>query len=299
MRTLLVGYGYWGKIIENYIIKNKDFELIDIYYRTKYKNQSLEEILDKEKIEAVFICTPIETHYGICKICIKRKIHVFCEKPLCKSSAENIKLYNLTKEYNVVLYTDYIYCISSSINYIKNKIDKIGALNNIRFQLSQFGNFYQNDDVWDVLGVHYFSILFYLFPSLTVSNIEIKILHKNNTCHNKDESSFVIFETTNNTLIEIYVSIVSADKQRKIEISGDKGSILFDMLSKNSIIHLTYNEKNIALTNKEKYSFDENNNLVKALSDFSSCILNKDYKNNQRISTQTTKLLEKIHSYDN
>lgn len=41
-----------------------------------------EEMLKKESLDAVLICSPTPTHIPIIRECRKRDIHVFCEKPL-------------------------------------------------------------------------------------------------------------------------------------------------------------------------------------------------------------------------
>ena len=60
-----------------------------------------DEFLDK--IDAVYIATPHETHYDYAKRAILAGKHVLCEKPMVFKKAEAEELFKLAKEKNVVL----------------------------------------------------------------------------------------------------------------------------------------------------------------------------------------------------
>ena len=80
MKVALVGYGYWGKILRKYIDASPNFELTAITTKDDVISDpiftTLDEILENESIEAVFVCTPIDSHYDICKACLQRGKHV-------------------------------------------------------------------------------------------------------------------------------------------------------------------------------------------------------------------------------
>ena len=67
MKTLLIGNGYWGKII-----KNKLKNITDLLYTADSKD-NIEILLNNNNIDFVFVCTPTETHYDIVKKCILNK----------------------------------------------------------------------------------------------------------------------------------------------------------------------------------------------------------------------------------
>lgn len=56
-----------------------------------------------ENVEAVYIASPHETHYGYAKQAIEAGKHVLCEKPICLCSAQTEELYLLSQRQNVVL----------------------------------------------------------------------------------------------------------------------------------------------------------------------------------------------------
>ena len=108
MKCALIGYGYWGKILETYIHKSDFFQLKYIY-APSLKNITLQQILKDTEIECVFLATPTETHFNLIKECLRHKKHIFCEKPLVKTKKEMIVLWKLAEENQCCLYTDYIY----------------------------------------------------------------------------------------------------------------------------------------------------------------------------------------------
>lgn len=59
---------------------------------------SVTEMLNNEKLDAVHICTPNNTHYTLCKAVLEAGVNVFCEKPLANTSEEASKLVSLAAE---------------------------------------------------------------------------------------------------------------------------------------------------------------------------------------------------------
>jgi len=70
-------------------------------YGVKTATEDYEGFL--EKVNAVYIASPHETHYEYAKKAILAGKHVLCEKPLCFTKAEAIELFALAKEKKVVL----------------------------------------------------------------------------------------------------------------------------------------------------------------------------------------------------
>ena len=70
MRVALIGYGYWGRILRRYLDADPRIRLARICSRDIQPDglytDDLEEVLLDEGIEALFICTPIDTHFAIC-----------------------------------------------------------------------------------------------------------------------------------------------------------------------------------------------------------------------------------------
>ncbi len=67
----------------------------------------LEEMLDKEDLDAVFVCTPPFTHLSIARECVARKLGVFVEKPLAESCRSAMEMVYLVRSNDIVHATGY------------------------------------------------------------------------------------------------------------------------------------------------------------------------------------------------
>ncbi|MBS4931084.1 MAG: Gfo/Idh/MocA family oxidoreductase [Clostridiales bacterium] len=291
MKVALIGYGYWGKIIERYL-EQSEFELKFIYNKNRKENpkevDTLEIIWNDLEIRAVFICTPVDTHYILCKLALEHGKHVFCEKPTVKNLDEFNELYSLAYKNKKILYTDYIYMVSPSINYIKNIYHEIGKILYIRGEISQFGNFYENDTVYEVLGVHLVSAISYITgdtaKEINYSNyIEIK----------KAVTGNIKYTLTSGGKVEIFCNLIGDEKIRKLMIWGESGYIEFNMNSQPNVKVFFYNKSlrnSVSITKVMEKCFDEKNGIKIALSDFKQKILKLD-NTNMNISKEILKIL--------
>lgn len=58
-------------------------------------------IFNDDEIDAVFICTPTDTHVELIKKAAAAKKHIFCEKPISFSDEETVENYHIVKEAGV------------------------------------------------------------------------------------------------------------------------------------------------------------------------------------------------------
>ena len=63
----------------------------------------LDDLINDKNIDAVYVCTPNETHYEIVKKCLLSGKHVLCEKPMFSTIDELNELYELAYSKNLVL----------------------------------------------------------------------------------------------------------------------------------------------------------------------------------------------------
>lgn len=292
MDCALIGYGYWGHIIEKYIRESQRFNLIEICEPLKDKTINPEGILNR--IDCAFVCTPTENHFAIVEKLLINKVHVFCEKPLCKNLKDTKYLINLACEKNRILFADYIYMVSPSIQYMKQYLHALGKILYIDMHIKQFGRFYKNEHVYETIGVHMLSVLNYLFDSQAINVTHID----NITCTSERyvQSGIVYFETSG-IRGKIECDLLAEKKERTIKISCENGLLIFDMLTDNTLKVIEYIDEN----NQKKQSllsqkaFDENNNLKYMLDLFADIIDKKrDQSQNTNITLGVAKVLEDI-----
>jgi len=276
MKTAIIGYGYWGKILRYYIEENSNFSLVKIYDpKLKTKNifsNRIDDILEKD-IKAVFICTPINTHFILSKLMLNNNKHVFCEKPITRNSKDVEELIKISKKKEKVIQTDFTFLQSKSIKKMKELISKIGQIYIASFSMKQYGKFYKENNVYEILGSHMISILYYLFDNM---NLNFKFIDYYLNKENKPEIGDILFNA-NKLNGNISLSLHSPYKERKIVLKGEKGILCYDPLKKNSLKYYSISKDKIILNNT--FNFDEKNNLRYSIKNFYSVIKRQEESN--------------------
>lgn len=108
----LVGYGRWGKILKKSLSKFSEIIFVSNTKNT-YKI--------KKKIDYCFVATTDSSHFKIAKYFLKKKVPVFCEKPLSKNLQQCITLLKLSKKKRTPIFIDHIEYFKKRVINIKNK----------------------------------------------------------------------------------------------------------------------------------------------------------------------------------
>lgn len=286
----LIGYGYWGKLLAQYLEASNLFELKYIYSSKPGTPKGTSDIrsLSEKEIEAIFIASPGSTHYDYTKTFLNEGKHVFCEKPLSSKTAEMEEVFNLAKEKNLALHINYIYLQSPSINFIKESLSEIGEIQHIEFLMKQYGKFYKKQNAFEVIGCHLLSVYFYLFPEVDTKDLSINFdpqVKKNSLFVQKLKLDSAHY----NALFD--VSLEHPEKQRGIHITGQKGIMSFNPESPNSVVIFGFQDQK--LIELDIKSFDEKNNISNALEYFAQ-VINHEKLGYESIVKKVSEILEKI-----
>lgn len=236
MNILLVGLGIQGKKRLKYF-SYKDKVITYDPFNKKADFQNIENI-DLEKINVVFICTPINQKEGLINLFIKKNINIFIEKPALTNVKKLEDLKNKLYKKKLCFYTAYNHRFEPNImqakkELIKKSIGKIYLINGI------YGNGTARDirnSIWKDtkkgiiydLGSHLIDILIYL--------IDIKdtkfYTNKNLSFENKYEDYYEIACNFKNIYINLETSYLSWKNKFNINIYGSKGSMHLSGLCK-------------------------------------------------------------------
>ena len=163
IKTGLIGYGYWGKIIESKLDSLSD----KIFIQTS-KNYDPSKF---SEVDWIFIATPFKTHYDIAKDCIQKQKNVFIEKPFCATVSQGEELISLAKQNNVSLCIDNVFLLRNELAYIKDQ-----TISSIKFYWHKNGPF--NDNLVNDLLYHDLYILTESVGYKKVSNINVSVNEK-------------------------------------------------------------------------------------------------------------------------
>ncbi len=108
------------------------------------------EMIEKEEIHAVHICTPNFLHYEMSKTALEKGIHVICEKPLATKTAEAEELVELAKKtglVNAVHFNLRYYPLVRQMKTMREK-GELGEIYSVIGSYLQDWLFYQTDYNW-------------------------------------------------------------------------------------------------------------------------------------------------------
>jgi scyllo-inositol 2-dehydrogenase (NADP+) len=101
---------------------------------TTYADYS--SLLKMKDLNAVLIATPTGHHANMVREALNKKLHIFCEKPLCLDAAESTSLTELAKDMGVVNQVGYHYRFVATFQEAKRLIDAgvLGKIHHVRVE---------------------------------------------------------------------------------------------------------------------------------------------------------------------
>lgn len=208
MKSVVIGLGYFGKIIKSKLEKNFNAEIITIDpYNTKADYKSLDEINFTDG--KWFVTSPASTHHSILVELFNKGVKdIWVEKPICPTLHETLDIF-AKKPDDVFLYCDFTWLQHNSIKTLgENK-----NIKHIEMKWLNDGSMIPNDvTIVSDLAIHPISILtFLLMKSLdTIKTIDI--------IYATDTSVLINGTSQNNITFNIEVSNSSLKKYRNISL---------------------------------------------------------------------------------
>ena len=239
LNVSIIGYGYWGsKLARNFqnssyfnILSISDIKKINLNL-VKKNLPTVECYLDYKKainnnlLDLVVISTPTSSHFKIAKYALDKSKHVLVEKPLCMSLKQVKILNKIARQKRKMIFVDYPFLFSGSINFIKKVIkkNKYGKILEIESFREQAPVRKDTNVIWD-LGTHDISILTYLLKS---KPLKIKSISAQNIKKGVCDRVYINLKYKNNLNVLIKNSWISPTKIRLIKVRFEKATLYCD-----------------------------------------------------------------------
>lgn len=245
----IVGIGGWGKNHVRVLATLKSEGIIDYVgiadisdellkkmkkmFSIDYATKDLRDLAENDSIDGIIIATPTPLHYEHAKIVLEHDKHVLVEKPLTSSINEAIELMHLAKEKRKIITVGFLLRFSPAILYARDAI-KRGVLGNIISISSKRTSLWPNRKL-DVeiirdLAIHDIDLVRFLTDTKPKSVFAIG----GSKVHGIIDHSAILFgyEKTDATKLPVLIeaSWVTPFKIRRLEITGDKGSAVIELL---------------------------------------------------------------------
>ncbi|MCU0568447.1 MAG: Gfo/Idh/MocA family oxidoreductase [Oculatellaceae cyanobacterium Prado106] len=196
------------------------------------------EAMGLRRVNAVAIATPAATHYGLIKEALQAGLHVLAEKPLTLDPAESWELCHLAQQQQRQLVIDHTYLFNPVVQRGKAAIQEalLGGLRYGYADRTHLGPIRQDvDALWD-LAIHDIAIFNYW---LNESPIQVQAQGTVWLQPKADPQQFlkglsdlVWVRLTYPSGFQAFIHLCwsNPDKQRRLCVVGDRGSLIFDEL---------------------------------------------------------------------
>lgn len=238
----VIGCGYWGpNLIRNFVVcpetkliwvcdlDEKRLKKVANPYPGLRQTTDFKDMLADDKVEAVAIATPVNTHFSIAKACLESGKHLLLEKPLASSVAQGEKLIEVAKKNKLQIMCDHTFCYTAAVRKIKEIIQS-GSLGELLYFDSvrvNLGLFQQDVNVvWD-LAPHDLSIVDFVVDEKPVLISAHGVSHAGNGIEN---IAYISLGYRNRFIAHFHVNWLSPVKIRMTMIAGSEKMLVWNDL---------------------------------------------------------------------
>ena len=239
----LIGAGRWGPNVIgafNHINGAKLVKVADpnqealanlkIKFPEVNTTQSSGEIFEDQKIDAVAICTPVETHTNLVRSALEQGKHVFVEKPFGHDFQECLSLCRLAEEKGLSIVVGHVFLFNASILALKKILNsgEIGEVLHIEAHRTNLGPVRKDvNAVWDLTS-HDLSIFDFLLDDLPT---EVSCLGSCKLDPKNEDTSYTTFKYNGGILAHAHASWLNPRKVRQITVICSKKMAIWDDLN--------------------------------------------------------------------
>lgn len=238
----IIGCGYWGpNLVRTFVeiggasvrgVADRDRERLDRvanrYPDVRVLTEDFHDMFE-QRLDAVVVCTPPETHYDIVRACLERGLDVLVEKPLATSPEHARELVDLAERRGRILMVGHIGVYTPAVTELRSMI-AAGALGDIAYIDAVrvgLGLFRSNLNViWD-LAPHDIAILMYLLGESpkSVSTRGIGCVEPSN-----EDVAYLTLSFPSGVLAHVRLSWLDPCKTRRVTVVGKQKMVVYDDL---------------------------------------------------------------------
>lgn len=185
-------------------------------------------------LEAVVIATPASTHYPMIQAALKAGLHVLSEKPLTLDSNRSATLCQLATTQQRQLMVDHTYLFHPAVQRGRELCQQIGPLRYGYATRTNLGPVRSDADVFWDLAIHDVSILNYWLGQSPLAVAAWGSVWLQTKTETKLRDAGWLRLTYPNLIgstpleVMVHVSWANPDRQRRLALVGDRGTLVFD-----------------------------------------------------------------------
>ena len=239
MRVGLVGLGYWGPNLLRVLYEHEGADVVWICdidesrlhrfarrYPTVGATTSYDALLADPGLDAIFIATPVFTHFELASRSLEAGKHTFVEKPLAPSPEEADQLMDLAADRGLTLMCGHTFLYSPPVRMVRQMLET-NALGDLYFISSSRVNLglHQPDVsvIWD-LGPHDFAILLYWLGEMPSS---VRAQGRDSIVPGIPDVAFITLTFPNGLLVNVELSWLAPSKLRRTVLVGSDKMVVY------------------------------------------------------------------------
>jgi predicted dehydrogenase len=236
----VVGLGYWGPNLLRVLAEMADVRVkwicdlerqrLDRFgrrYPASAATRRVDDLFEDPEVDAVFLATPVFTHFDLASRALRAGKHTFVEKPLAPSGEMAEALRVLAQEQDLRLMCGHTFIYSPPVRALKRLLDR-GRLGTVFFISSSRVNLglHQPDVsvVWD-LGPHDFSILLYWLDEMPSS---VRAVGRDSIVHGIPDVAFITLAFPSGIVASVELSWLAPSKLRRTVVVGSEKMVVYD-----------------------------------------------------------------------
>jgi predicted dehydrogenase len=260
LRIAMMGVGRWGSHLLRNFLQNPNVTVsavIDPWQPNLQRSQETfaaiaphdtqwltdwQMALNGLELDAIVVATPAETHYAVIHAALSKGLHVLAEKPLTLTVRESLELCALAQRNNVQLVVDHTYLFNPAIIRGRRAIQDLGNLRYGYATRTHLAPVRQDvDALWD-LAIHDIAIL-----NHWLGDRPVRVMARGQGWLQTEKQTelspkgladtiWATLEYSNGFCADLHFSWLNCDKQRRMAIVGDRGTLIFDELATEPLV---------------------------------------------------------------
>jgi len=242
VRVAAVGCGYWGPNVIRNLDALPGFELrwvcdadpdrlqpVAARHPAARATRRIDDIFEDPGVDAVYLATPVSTHFELTKRALLAYKQVLLEKPLATTVQQAEELAELAASRRLTLMVGHTFVFSPPVRKVKELIDAglVGPIYYIETTRVNLGLFQKDVSVlWD-LGPHDLSILMYWLGEVPVT---VSARGRSYLGEPLEDVAFMTLEFPSGILAQVQLSWLAPSKLRRTSIVGRQRMIVYDDL---------------------------------------------------------------------
>ena len=176
------------------------------------------------------IAAPTGFHKEIAIAALEKGVHCLIEKPVAPNYVDAKQIQDVAKKYNLIVGVGHVERFNSAIMQLKSRLlaDELGTLYQISFvRQGPFPGRIADVGVVKDLATHDIDLAMWLSDS-KFANVYSQLAYKTGRIH--EDLASINGRMENDVIVNMLINWISPNKERKLVVSGEKGTFWVDTL---------------------------------------------------------------------